>query len=166
MTIACDHFDLNPDPDNACIKITNMQIVNGCQTATSLAQAARDKKLMKNVSVLLRIYETSENTLVDRIVLSTNNQNKITSRDLRSNDSIQVDMQRRFDKYGLFYERKLRQYDREASVDASRIVPNELVAQSYLAIVMKKPSDARRRKYKVWGELYEKIFSRMPLSHI
>ncbi len=159
LTIACDHFDLNPNPDNACIKIKNMQIVNGCQTATSLAQAARDKKLMKNVSVLLRIYETSENTLVDKIVLTTNNQNKITSRDLRSNDSVQVDMQRRFERYGLHYERKPRQYDNEADVDVSRIAPNELVAQSYLAIVMKKPSDARRRKYKVWGELYERIFA-------
>ncbi len=36
---------------------------------------------------------------------------------------------------------------------------NELVAQSYLGIVLRKPSDARRRKYKVWGELYDKIFS-------
>jgi hypothetical protein len=39
-----------------------------------------------------------------------------------------------------------------------------LVAQSYLAIVLKSPSDARRRKYKVWGELYEKIFGGQPIA--
>jgi hypothetical protein len=30
---------------------------------------------------------------------------------------------------------------------------------AYLGIVLKRPSDARSRKYKVWGEFYKKIFS-------
>jgi hypothetical protein len=159
ITIACDSFDPVTDPDNPHVKIKNIQIVNGCQTATSLAQAAQDKKLEANVFVLLRIYEAPDNSLVNRIVLTTNNQNKITSRDLRANDRVQIEMQQRFEKFGLHYERKVRQFDKVSDVDASRIAPNELVAQSYLAVAMKKPSDARRRKYRVWGNLYDKIFS-------
>lgn len=134
-----------------------MQIVNGCQTATALALAEKDGKLAPDTRVMLRIYETADAQLVDKIVLTTNNQNKISSRDLRSNDKVQIDMQEAFSKYGLFYERKINQYG--AQTPANRIVVNELVAQSYLGIVLKKPSDARRRKYKVWGELYDKIFS-------
>lgn len=158
ITIACDRFDHVPDPDKSVVKITNLQIVNGCQTAMTLAQAAKDKKLKKDVLVLLRIYETPDNSLVDRIVLTTNNQNRISSRDLRSNDRVQIEMQQRFAKFGLHYERKVRQFDKVAGIIAARIAPNEVVAQSYLAVVMKKPSDARRRKYKVWGDLYENIF--------
>lgn len=92
-------------------------------------------------------------------MLTTNNQNKISSRDLRANDAVQLDMKRGFARYGYLYERKPRQYDAQPGVNTRRIVANEVVAQSYLAVVLKKPSDARRRKYKVWGELYDQIFS-------
>jgi hypothetical protein len=156
ITVICDSFDPVTDPDNAHVKIKNMQIVNGCQTATALALAEKAGKLAPDTRVMLRIYETADAQLVDKIVLTTNNQNKISSRDLRSNDKIQIDMQEAFSKYALFYERKVSQYGPSVAVD--RIVVNEIVAQSYLGIVLKKPSDARRRKYKVWGELYDKIF--------
>lgn len=157
ITIICDRFDAVTDPDNPHVKLENMQIVNGCQTATTLANAYKSGALAADTRVLLRIYETADAKLVDKIVLTTNNQNKITSRDLRSNDQEQVDMQAGFEKYSLSYERKINQYG--PSVPSNRIAVNEIVAQSYLAVVLKKPSDARRRKYKVWGDLYEKIFA-------
>jgi AIPR protein len=157
IRIICDSLDPVTDPDNPHVKLKNMQIVNGCQTATALAVAEKSGKLAADTRVLLRIYETADIKLVDKIVLTTNNQNKISSRDLRSNDQVQIDMQAGFAKYDLYYERKVNQYD--PTVPSNRIVVNETVAQSYLAAVLRKPSDARRRKYKVWGELYDKIFT-------
>jgi len=157
ITIVCDHFDAVTDPDNPHIKVKNMQIVNGCQTASTLAIAQAYDELAPDVRVLLRIYETQDLDLVDKIVLTTNNQNKISTRNLRANDPIQIDMERAFRSYGYFYERKPRQFAGQ-NVDTSRILPNEYVAQSYLAVVLKKPSDARGRKYKVWSEYYSSIF--------
>lgn len=104
-----------------------------------------------------RIYQTADPALVDRIVLTTNNQNRISNRDLRANDQVQIDLGKGFTIYDYFYERKPRQFA-GVELDPTRILPNELVAQSYLAVVMKKPSDGRGRKYKVWGEFYDKIF--------
>jgi hypothetical protein len=69
------------DPDHPKIKITNVQIVNGCQTATALAHAARDGTLRPDTRVLLKVFETSDSTLAERIVFTTNNQNRISSRD-------------------------------------------------------------------------------------
>jgi len=158
ITVVCDNFDAVTDPDNPYVKIKNLQIVNGCQTAKTLALAAQEGKLAKDSRVLLRIYETTNFDLVDKIVLTTNNQNKITSRDLRANDPEQIDMEKGFVKYGYYYERKLRQYDDISDIDTNRIMVNETVARSYLSIVLKMPSDASRRKYKVWGELYDRIF--------
>jgi hypothetical protein len=163
ITIVCDYFDPVTDPDNPVVKVKNMQIVNGCQTATTLALAQREGKLAPDVRVLVRIYETSDNDLVNKIVLTTNNQNKISSRDLRANDPMQQDMQRAFRIYNYYYERKPREFDNQ-SIPASRVLPNETVAQAYLAIVLKTPSDARRRKYKVWGEMYAKIFGGHPIE--
>lgn len=157
VTIVCDHLDAVTDPDNPHVKVKNLQIVNGCQTATTLALAQKEKALARDVCVIVRIYETTELDLVDSIVLTTNNQNRITNRNLRANDSVQIDMERAFGIYNFFYERKIRQFYNK-QIDHSRILPNEFVAQSYLAVVLKRPSDARARKYKVWGEFYDRIF--------
>ena len=158
ITIVCDSCDPVTDPDNPLVKIKNMQIVNGCQTATSLANAEKIGKLAADTRVLVRIYEAANTDLVDRIVLTTNSQNRIGNRDLRSNDPHQIDMERGFEKYGYFYERKIRQYENRLDIDTSRIIVNEIVGQCYLAIVLKIPSDANRRKYKIWDDQYEKIF--------
>lgn len=158
ITIVCDGFDPNLDPDDPRVKLRNLQIVNGCQTATTLATAQKDGTLRPEVRVMTRVYETSKSGLVDKIVLTTNNQNRISSRDLRANDVVQIDMERGFAIYDLLYERKQRQHD-TAGKDPKSIVPNEAVGQWYLAVVLKNPADGRGRKYKIWGELYDKVFA-------
>lgn len=163
ITVVCDKFDPVTDPDNAHVKLQNLQIVNGCQTATTIALAQKEGKLAQDVRVLTRIYQTQDPKLVDKIVLTTNNQNQISSRDLRANDPVQVDMERAFLIYGYYYERKPRQFDGYA-VDLKKLFTNEYVAQAYLAIVLKTPSDGRARKYKVWGESHAKIFSGAPVE--
>jgi AIPR protein len=146
-------------PDSPMVKITNLQIVNGCQTATALAHAARDGTLRADTRVLLKIFETTDPTLASRIVLTTNNQNRISSRDLKANDAVQQDMQRSFERYNLLYEHKINQYATATPVGGLRIVSNEDVGRAYLAIALKKPGDARGRKYKVWTDNYGDIFS-------
>lgn len=157
LTIVCDAADAVTDPDNPHLKLHNLQIVNGCQTATTLAVAQKEGTLAADTRVLVRVYEAADSDLVGRIVLTTNNQNKITTRDLRANDQAQVDMERAFELVGYHYERKGRQYD-GGEVDASRILANETVARWYLAIALGIPADARARKYKIWGEHYAAIF--------
>lgn len=158
VTIVCDKIDPVKDPDNPLIKIKNLQIVNGCQTATSLALAFGDGTLQPDTKLLLRIYETNNLDLVDKIVLTTNNQNKISGRNLRANDKFQIDLEAGFKLYNYSFERKPRQFDSSA-IPKDLIVPNEDVAVSYLGIVLCKSSDARSRKYKVWNEYYTKIFT-------
>lgn len=158
VTIICDKVDPVTDPDDPKVKIENMQIVNGCQTATSLANALKEGHLQPDTRLLLRIYETNDLDLVDKIVLTTNNQNKITGRNLRANDITQLDLEKGFSMFNFSLERKPRQYE-NTTIPKDNIIPNEDVAVSYLALVLKKPSDARSRKYKVWNEYYDKIFS-------
>lgn len=158
ITVVCEQFDAVTDPDNPLIKIKNMQIVNGCQTATTIAMADREGKLSRDVRVILRIYETQDSGLVDRIVLTTNNQNRISNRNLRANDQVQIDLENAFKIYGYYYERKPKQFS-EIDDEPVRILPNELIGQAFLAIVLRKPSDGRGRKYKVWGEFYDRIFT-------
>lgn len=158
ITIVCDKVDPVQDPDNPVLKIENMQIVNGCQTSTSLALAMKSGDLLPETKVLLRVYETNDLELVDKIVLTTNNQNKISGRNLRANEKIQFDIEQGFKLYDYYLERKPRQYE-NAGILKDKIIPNEEVGIAFLAILLKKPSDARSRKYKVWEEYYDKIFN-------
>jgi hypothetical protein len=159
VTIVCDRCDPVTDPDGPKVKISNLQIVNGCQTATALAHAERDGLLRPDTRVLVKIFETMDPTLASRIVLTTNNQNRISTRDLKANDAVQQDMERRFAHYNLLYEHIDNQYATIALVPGRKIVSNEDVGQAFLAIALKKPGDARRRKYKVWTDNYGDIFS-------
>jgi hypothetical protein len=164
ITIVCNSFDPVADPDDPHVKIKNLQIVNGCQTASTLAAALESGDLRPETKVIVRVYEIQDPSVIDQIVLSTNNQTKITNRDLRANDPIQLDIQRAFNIYGYFFERKPKEFDKEA-VDAGRIISNEFAAQSVLSVILRRPSDARRRKYKVWSEYYDQVFKNRPVQH-
>ncbi|ELP31598.1 AIPR family protein [Rhodopirellula baltica] len=159
ITVICDKFDPTTDPDDPHVKVQNMQIINGCQTATAPALASKSGQLKADARVLLRIYETDDPDLVDRIVLSTNNQNKISNRDLKANDSVQVDMEQAFALFGFWYERKANQFRGLDVPEGMKIVSNDVVGQCFLGIVLGRPADARRRKYKVWSESYDQIFT-------
>jgi hypothetical protein len=159
ITMVCDEVRVTPDPEKTLVRVKNAQIVNGCQTSVSIREAAEKKKLRDTVRVLLRIYETSRSDLAKKITLTTNNQNKITDRDLRANDSvqqlIQTDMKNRFN---YLYERKNKEYRNLNKAERIRIISNEKAGQAYLAIVKRKPSQARGFLAKIWSTYYQDIF--------
>jgi hypothetical protein len=66
------------DPDKPIVKVKNMQIADGRQTTSTLPLTQVVGQLTPDVRVLLRICETQDLDLQDKIVLTTNNQNKIT----------------------------------------------------------------------------------------
>ena len=159
ITLVCDSFDFNSDPDAPAVKIENAQIVNGCQTTVTVREAYEKKALRPDTKVLLRIYATDNPSLVEKITLSTNNQNKITDRDLRANDPVQRDIEQLMhDKYGYFYERKNKQHRALRGPNRKNIVHSPKAAQAYLAIVRFKPANARGYLNAIWSDFYSEIF--------
>jgi len=159
VTMVCDSFDFNSDPDAPQIKVLNAQIVNGCQTTVTLREAYEKNQLREDTKVLLRIYSTDNPNLVERITLTTNNQNKITDRDLRANDPVQRDIEKiMHDKYQYFYERKNKQHRHLRGSDKKKVVHSPKAAQAYLAIVRFKPANARGYLNAIWSDFYTEIF--------
>lgn len=166
VTIVCDSCEFKniSAKQKAYFKLQNLQIVNGCQTASTLLNIYKNGQLTPEIKVLLRIYETKDTNLVNKIVITTNNQNRIGNRDLRSNDKIQVFFENILRERGYFFERKVRQYDSNSNVPAAKIISNEVLGQAFLSVALKKPSDGSRRKYKIWNEQYESIFKDIPFQ--
>jgi hypothetical protein len=68
-------------------------------------------------------------------------------------------MEQAFALYNFWYERKANQFRGLDVPEGIKIVSNDIVGQCFLGIVLKRPADARRRKYKVWSESYDQIFT-------
>ncbi|MEJ8553007.1 AIPR family protein [Tepidibacter sp. Z1-5] len=157
ITIMCDTFSVDKIPNEAKIKIDNVQIINGCQTSTTLYKAMKDGKLVSDTEVLIKIYASDDKKIVDKITVATNNQNPINLRDLRANDEIQLNIQIYINnKYNYYFERKRNEFK---DVDKKKIITNEKVGQSYLGIILRKPHRALSSKKDVFDKEYNNIFN-------
>lgn len=109
----------------------------------------------------MKLYESKDPTFIDNVVIATNNQNSIGSRDLHANDEVQQLIQRKISEdFGLFYERK-RGEAKSANVPKPDIVSLEKAGQAYLAIFKSQPTVSRAQKYKIYSqELYNDVFSK------
>jgi hypothetical protein len=126
ITVIADSTSVSSDtakPGTGQVVLRNPQLVNGGQTAYTLGRiyegcrSVADFKVFKGKEVLLKIItfigsqrrgsEEARLSLIGEISKASNSQTKVEESDRRSNDSIQVQLQRElFQNYGLYYERK------------------------------------------------------------
>jgi hypothetical protein len=130
ITIISDGTKISSDTAKhatAQVVLRNPQLVNGGQTAYTLGRiyqqclATNDFTIFKGKEVLLRVITfvgtakstnlVARNELVGAISKASNSQTKIDESDRRSNDPIQLELQKEFfERYGLYYERKRGEY--------------------------------------------------------
>jgi hypothetical protein len=95
------------------------QVINGCQTLLSLVRAYTDlpetekTEFREKVHVLVRIIPNAQQDFIDKICLSTNDQNPMSPRSLRANSAEQRKIQQSFAGHSTkwFYERKDGQFE-------------------------------------------------------
>ena len=82
--------------------LSRYSVCNGCQSLLTFYE--NRALLTDDLEVLVRVVRVSEDLKIsERIAYRTNNQNSISLRDLRSNDSTQIQLKAEFDKlYGKF----------------------------------------------------------------
>lgn len=88
LTIICQEMKIPAHPQNKKynIETVNPIIVNGLQTANIIYQVyGEDPDLLKNVYLIIKLYETKDPNLIDLITEATNTQSAIGYRDQMSN---------------------------------------------------------------------------------
>jgi hypothetical protein len=156
IVIVCESVDwTNADKTELVLKAP--QVVNGCQTVVTIANADTENYGLDNIDVMARIIQTTDREFSLKITQATNTQNVNTARDLASNEPEQVRLQGLFAQLDppFFYERKRREFDSldQASkapyIDPSskrpRLVDNSDVASAYLSSTCQMPTQARTR---------------------
>jgi hypothetical protein len=157
IMLVCDECRYLPNSISPVAELDNFQIVNGGQTSRTLFHAYReDPEKVKNVDILVRIVETKDRSISERISETANKQTPVRTRDLHSNDLIQRKLEKDFELLGYFYERKKNQYADKPT--ASRL-DAELLGQLFLSYNFDIPSEARNAKSIVFGEEYRNIFN-------
>jgi len=155
ISIVCD--DLVEDFQHNKITLSGYAVVNGCQSMLSFFEN-RDK-LSNNLFVLVKIIKISATSpLIKEITHNANNQNSISLRDLRSNDSVQRALQREFEE--VFHRTVLYKRKRGESEEGfDYVIDKDFAAQSIEAVYLGNPHNTHL-KQKMFGEDYTDIFSR------
>lgn len=165
ITLTTEKIDC--DPKNSGMKylftIENFQIVNGGQTIRSIYKFLNSNHDLNKLSklreayILLRIFKTNKNDpLQNSIAEYTNSQNAISDVDLKSIDSIQIQLEKYFSELGIFYERKsgdLGELDKEYLF---RISMEKLAQILYSS--MGYPDRASNQKRRLFQDYYDEIF--------
>jgi len=119
ILIYCHSYTLKPKDNPTHIQVNNFQIINGCQTVRSIENAF-SKKIVNDVekatvfkeNCFVQVKILRENPghkkLLDQVIISSNNQNPMTKRNLKSNTVEQRKIKASFDelKPKWFYQRK------------------------------------------------------------
>lgn len=145
------------------LKLENIQVINGGQTCKTIQQTINeadkeDASLTRfsEVYVLLRLYELEgdDDQLIKEITFATNSQNPVDLRDLRSNDSLQIQLEIGIKTLGYSYKRY-----REDSLGGGNVITSATTAEAVMAIWRKCPHQSKFRRQELFGSLYSKVFT-------
>lgn len=156
ITILCDNYQIKPGGE--VIDLKNPSIINGCQTASTILEAYKLDKIILNTGVVLvRIIESSDPKLKEAIIKASNTQSVVKNRDLISEDPIQKELDEQFRSMGYFYQRKRGVLDTSENSKSS-IIDLEKAAQSYMALFLELPAEAKNKKAEIYDDYYRDIF--------
>lgn len=174
ITIVCK--TINVSTSEKVISLDEAQIINGAQTTYALYEAYKNGNLKENVEVLIKAIESNDRDFIESVTLYTNSQNAIRLRDLCSKDEIQTKIQKiLLDCYKYFYERARGEFEslcptiemKEKLLNkncTSKIINNENAAQSFLALYLNKPAQAKSEKGRIFMKdtagFYDDIFKK------
>lgn len=143
------------------LTIEEPQIVNGLQTSTEVFNYCRQVDDPSDErKILVRVMVPNEDESRDRIIKATNSQTAVLLSSLRATDKIHRDIEEYLRPRGLFYDRR-KNYYRNEGKPRNKIVGVPYLAQSVMAIVLRRPDTARARPSSLLktDEDYERVFN-------
>ncbi len=168
ITIVCTEASSHTRDGVSYLDAERPQIINGQQTTYALNNASASQAAKADVFVRVLAVKAGgkHDEIVSQVVEATNSQNPIKSSDLRSNDRIQVTLEKKLRKLDYFYVRKVGGGVATATFLKGMIkVPMKSLAESWMAgydaeFLREHGSEGVfRRDHEA---LYKRIFERTP----
>jgi hypothetical protein len=139
------------------LEVQNPVIVNGLQT-THVIYDIYQKNIarLEGVHVVVRLYETTDNDLIDKITNATNTQSPINYRDKISARRFNDYTQELFENAGIGYLSKRGEtFGNKLSIALQKSVHSETVLKFWYATFYEQPERAKSAKSKVLEDLFD-----------
>lgn len=157
ITIVCQEMTTPKSPQDGKynLPVINPQIVNGLQTSRVLYHFYQnDKSKLDGVYVNLRVYESKEKSLIDKITDATNTQTPISFRDKVSNKDFNEFTHAVFKNNGIEYITKRGEsFNKETSF--TKQVESDTIAKFWYATFYEEPETAKNSIARVLQVIFE-----------
>lgn len=84
--------------ENNILKVTDLNVVNGCQSLSTISNCSESIKKNNSGYILFRFYEVTDANRGDKISIYTNSQSAVKPRDLRSNDKAVLSIKKAYEQ--------------------------------------------------------------------
>lgn len=150
ITIVCAGFEQIRDK---LVKIENPQIVNGCQTSSTIFEL-RDHPNVGKLQLLVRVICTENHAVSNRIVRGTNRQNQVLEEAFEATLPFHQETLEPFfaayeSKVRLYYERRARQYNNDPLIKKTHIVNLRILTQTFVGMFFDAPHESHRHEAKL-----------------
>ena len=181
LTMTCSRVDELP---NNKYRLHNLQIVNGCQTSSAIYYAMQNKERVEELqekeknnvltvkerreledklplqfnddtSILVKIIETEDESLIYKITETTNSQTPIKPFSLKANDDIQRLIEIYLEGYGVSYERRINELRNKGEKNIYSI---QKLFQLYTSHILIKPSQVKTTPKSMFMNTYDIVF--------
>ncbi|MBD5449562.1 MAG: hypothetical protein HDR28_05300 [Lachnospiraceae bacterium] len=158
ITIVAKKVDVTGDN----VEIYDYQIVNGCQTSYVLFD---NREMIKNGTyIIVKVIEVLSEELSDRVIYTTNRQTEVKSEAFTSTKHFHKELQDYYNalvgEFGLYYERRSKQYDMQDNIRKANVVSLATQTASYVATFLSEPQSTHR----YYGELLNAYKNRLYLD--
>jgi hypothetical protein len=139
------------------IETTNPVIVNGLQTTTVIYDIyKKDATKLDGVYILIRLYETSDPDIIDKITDATNTQSPISYRDKISNKKFNEYTKAIFESHGIgLLTKRGDTFENMLSKQLKESIQSDVVFKFWYACYQELPEVAKNSKSKLLEEIFE-----------
>ena len=157
ITAICSQMSIHND----ILSVKELNVVNGCQSLTTIYSSSEFAKKATDAYILFRFYEIDTPEQADKISTSTNSQSAVKARDLRSNDKSVLSMKHAYEQYypdGYFITKRGEWVD-TVRYNSARIVNLTDLGKQLIAWHSQRPTISYSET-KIFDKYFDQLFHR------
>lgn len=143
------------------LKLSDFQIVNGCQSSHVLFE--NKSNIDDNTHIVVKVIETNDQDVINKIIRATNRQTEVKDEAFESLKPFHKDLEEYYKAkathipYPIYYERRSKEYLGDPKVKPVQVITLASQIKSYVSLVLEQPQSTHR----YFGELLESNENRL-----
>jgi hypothetical protein len=145
------------------LKLSDFQIVNGCQSSHVLFESKT--MLSEDTHIVVKIIETNDQEVINNIIRATNRQTEVKDEAFESLKPFHKDLEEYYKAktnscaHPIYYERRSKEYLDNPKVKPYQVITLASQIKSYVSLVLEQPQSTHRYFGELLDSNRDKLFS-------